>query len=118
MAINSQWMSLKALACTALVVAAFPVEAANSDATFKTLQSKAPVKAALEQIRREDERTLKEQIEIAETPSPSRKEEVRAKDYVRRLQALGLTAVSIDSEGNVVARRAGVSRSGPTLVVP
>ena len=92
-------------------------ETAKAQATFKTISSKPAVKAALEQIRREDERTLREQIEIAEIPAPSRKEEGRANDYVRRLRELGLTDISIDTEGNVIARRAGSSRNGPTLVL-
>ena len=90
---------------------------AKAQATFKTISSKPAVKAALEQIRREDERTLREQIEIAEIPAPSHKEEVRGKDYIRRLRELGLTEISTDAEGNVIARRAGANRNGPTLVV-
>lgn len=89
----------------------------KTQATFKTISSKPAVTAALEQIRREDDRTLREQIEIAEIPAPSHKEEGRANDYVRRLRELGLGEISIDSEGNVIARRAGIARNGPTLVL-
>lgn len=89
----------------------------KTQAAFKTLSGTPAVKAALEQIRREDERTLREQIEIAEIPAPSHKEEGRAKDYIRRLRELGLNDISIDTEGNVIARRAGTSRNGPTLVL-
>jgi tripeptide aminopeptidase len=102
-------------------VLAFEAVAADSpaknQAVFKTLSSKPAVKAALEQIRREDERTLREQIEISEIPAPSRKEEVRANDYTRRLRELGLTEIATDAEGNVIARRPGTSRNGPTLVL-
>jgi acetylornithine deacetylase/succinyl-diaminopimelate desuccinylase-like protein len=90
---------------------------AKNQAVFKALSTKPAVKAALEQIRREDERTLREQIEIAEISAPSRKEEVRANDYMRRLRELGLTEVATDPEGNVIARRPGISRNGPTLVL-
>lgn len=90
---------------------------AKAQATFKTISNKPAVKAALEQIRREDERTLKEQIEIAEIPAPSRKEEGRANDYIRRLREIGLSEISTDAEGNVIARRAGTTRNGPTLVL-
>lgn len=91
---------------------------ARTSAVFKTLNGQPAVKAALEQIRREDERTLMEQIEIAEIPSPPGKEQTRAGDYVRRLRQLGLLDVTIDSEGNVIARRPGARRQGaPTLVV-
>jgi tripeptide aminopeptidase len=90
---------------------------AKAQSTLETISSKPAVKAALEQIRREDERTLREQIEIAETPAPSYKESGRAEDYVRRLRELGLSEISIDAEGNVIARRPGTRRNGPTLVL-
>jgi tripeptide aminopeptidase len=106
--LSSAWFGLEAQAADA---------AANSSATLKTISNKSAVKAALEQIRSEDERTLREQIEIAEIPGPSRKEEGRANDYIRRLRELGLNEISTDTEGNVIARRAGVSRNGPTLVL-
>lgn len=90
---------------------------AQTHAAVKALRNQPAVKAALEQIRREDERTLKEQIEIAEIPSPSGKEQIRANDYVRRLRELGLIDVTVDSEGNVIARRSGARKDAPTLVV-
>lgn len=86
-------------------------------AAFKTISGKPAVKAALEQIRREDERTLREQIEISEIAAPSRKEEIRANDYIRRLREQGLTEIATDAEGNVIARRPGTSRNAPTLVI-
>src|SRR5262245_58213996 len=99
-----------------LLSAVFALEAQAAD-VFKTISGKPAVKAALDQIRREDERTLREQIEISEISAPSRKEDVRANDYIRRLRELGLTEISTDAEGNVIARRAGVNRNGPTLVL-
>jgi tripeptide aminopeptidase len=89
----------------------------KTEAAVKALRNQPAVKAALEQIRREDERTLEEQIEIAEIPAPSGKEQTRANDYVRRLRELGLIDVTIDAEGNVIARRPGARRGGPILVV-
>ena len=91
--------------------------AASAQAALKTISDKPAVKAALEQIRREDERTLREQIEIAEIPAPSHQEEGRAKDYVRRLRELGLSEIDIDAEGNVIARRPGTRRDAPLLVL-
>ena len=89
----------------------------KTEAAIKTLRNQPSVKAALEQIRRDDERTLEEQIEIAEIPSPPFKEHTRANDYVRRLRELGLIDVTIDSEGNVIARRPGARKGAPTLVL-
>lgn len=115
--------SLK-LACTMMLSSCLlvaPARAADpvakTQAVFKTLKGKPAIKAALEQIRREDERTLREQIEISEIAAPSRKEQVRAEDYVRRLRELGLSEVAIDDEGNVIARRPGSNRNAPTLVL-
>lgn len=90
---------------------------AKTSAAVKALRNQPAVKAALEQIQRDDERTLREQIEIAEIPSPPFKEQTRANDYVRRLRELGLIDVSIDSEGNVIARRPGARKGAPTLVL-
>lgn len=91
--------------------------AARAKTALKTISAKPAVKAALQQIRREDERTLREQIEIAEIPAPSHQEEGRAQDYVRRLRELGLKEIEIDKEGNVIARRPGARRNGPLLVL-
>jgi tripeptide aminopeptidase len=91
--------------------------APKTAAAIKTLRNQPSVKAALEQIRRDDERTLEEQIEIAEIPSPPFKEQTRANDYVRRLRELGLIDVTIDAEGNVIARRPGARKGAPTLVL-
>jgi len=82
----------------------------------KAIASNNRVKAALSQIKSRDAATLQEQIEIAQIPSPSFKESVRAAEYVRRLQALGLSDAAIDAEGNVIARRKGTGK-GPTLVL-
>lgn len=83
---------------------------------LRALSADRRVQAALAQIETEAPRTLKEQIEIAQIPSPSFKEAVRAADYLRRLRELGLSDAALDAEGNVVARRKG-SGSGPTLVL-
>ncbi len=84
-----------------------------------TAQSTAPaVKSALAAIEADDERTLREQIELTEIPAPPFKEAVKAADFLKRVQALGFTDSRIDSEGNVIALRKGNGKSGaPTLVV-
>jgi acetylornithine deacetylase/succinyl-diaminopimelate desuccinylase-like protein len=101
------------LAFATLAFIAGTAQAADAPAT---LVRHAGVKQALERIKADDALTLREQIEIAETPAPPFKESVRAQDYLRRLQALGLTDASIDSEGNVIGVRKGTQRS-PVLVV-
>jgi len=99
------------------IVEAHASVAPKAEAAVKALRNQSSVKAALEQIQRNDERTLQEQIEISEISSPPGKEQTRANDYVRRLRELGLIDVTIDSEGNVIARRPGARKGAPTLVV-
>ena len=85
-------------------------------ARFSAIAAHPQVKAALEFIRKDDAKTLAEQKEIVVIPAPPFKEEVRAKDYHRRLVALGFKEARIDKEGNVIAVRRGTG-NGPTLVV-
>ncbi len=85
-------------------------------AAIEKLTSHAGVRQALAFIRDDDERTLREQIELTEIPSPPFKEAVRAADYLERFKALGLSDARLDAEGNVIATRKG-SGGGPTLVV-
>lgn len=92
-----------------------PINAAT-EAAFGRLAAAPAVKQALDFIRAEDERTLKDQIELTEIPAPPFKESVRAAEYARRLKALGLADARIDAEGNVIAVRKGSGR-GPVLVV-
>jgi len=60
--------------------------------------------------------TLRQQAQLAAIPSSPFKEAKRAAEYARRLRALGLRDVRIDSVGNVIARRPGTG-NGPTVVI-
>ncbi|HEX2545656.1 MAG TPA: peptidase M20, partial [Ramlibacter sp.] len=92
-----------------------PINAAT-EAAYGRLLGSPVVKQALEFLRADDERTLKDQIELTEIPAPPFKEAVRAAEYLKRFKALGLADARIDAEGNVIATRKGTGR-GPTLVV-
>ena len=96
--------------------AALPPVSPATEAAFVKLTAHAGVKQAVDFIKIDDERTLKDQIELTEIPAPPFKEAVRALEYQKRLKALGLTDARIDSEGNVIAVRKG-SGNGPVLVV-
>jgi acetylornithine deacetylase/succinyl-diaminopimelate desuccinylase-like protein len=65
------------------------------------------VRQALEHVRATEPQTVEEQIAICQIEAPPFKEAVRAEDFRRRLQALGLRNVRIDSVGNVIAERPG-----------
>ena len=88
---------------------------AHGQAAVDKLTASETIKAAIEAVKRDDEKTLADQIAITEVEAPPFHEDVRAKDMVRRFEELGLKA-TIDEEGNVLARRAGTG-NGPTLVL-
>ncbi len=74
------------------------------------------VTAALEAIKADDARTLKEQIRITEIPAPPFKENLRGNYILSRFQELGFKDAVIDAEGNVIARRKGTAGT-PKLVI-
>ena len=74
------------------------------------------VRAALDAIRRDNAWTLDQQASICEIPAPPFKEAARAAEYRKRLEALGLTNVRIDAEGNVIGERRGTG-AGPTVMI-
>ena len=67
----------------------------------------ARVRQALEAARAGEAQTVEDQIAICQIEAPPFKEQRRAEDYRRRLEALGLRNVRIDAEGNVIAERPG-----------
>lgn len=99
------------LSLTLALAATLPVAAQPTIPT-----SNVKVRAALDLIKADNAWTMQQQIELTQIPSPPFKESVRAAEYKRRLEALGLRNVRIDSVGNVIAERRGVA-SGPTVVI-
>lgn len=103
----------------ALILAAsvLPLAPAVAQRAAPAIPAEHPrVRQALEMLRTENAWTLEQQVSICEIPAPPFKEERRAAEYVRRLEALGLTNVRIDAEGNVIAERPG-SGDGPVVVL-
>src|SRR5437764_2015252 len=78
--------------------------------------SNAKLRAALDILKADNAWTLQQQIELTQIPAPPFKESIRGAEYKRRLEALGLRDVRVDSVGNVIARRPGLG-SGPTVVI-
>lgn len=95
---------------------AWPPVGAQTETVFTQLGAHAGVRQALDFIKSDDERTLKDQIELTEIAAPPFKEAARAAEYAKRLKALGLADARIDGEGNVIAVRKGTG-NGPVLVV-
>lgn len=80
------------------------------------LVSSSKVKQALDFLEKDHEKRIADQIEITEIPAPPFQEEVRATDYTRRLEELGLEDVRIDKEGNTTGYLKG-TKGTPKLVV-
>lgn len=105
--LSSRWL----VALTASCVLATP-----AFADPKALMRHDAVQTALAALKADDARTFAEQREISEIPAPPFGEAVRAADYLKRFEAVGLRDGRIDAEGNVIARRPGRGK-GPTLVL-
>lgn len=82
---------------------------------FESMAAHPTVRTALDYIKADEAKTLSEQKEIVAIAAPPFKEQARAQDFLKRLQAAGLANAYIDKEGNVIARRPGTG-GGPKLV--
>lgn len=105
----------------AAVLFVCPVAAQGAEtpvqAKVASISSLPSVRLVLDHVKRHDDLSLREQRELAEIPAPPFKEQARALAFQSRLKSLGLDA-RVDSEGNVIARRAGLrSGSAPTLIL-
>jgi acetylornithine deacetylase/succinyl-diaminopimelate desuccinylase-like protein len=110
---SSRQIALRILRALLLVVLATPALAADP---YAALLADARVKSALQFLRDDDARTLREQIELTQIPAPPHGEAARAADFAARLRAAGLEDVSIDAAGNVIGKRPGRAH-GPLLVL-
>jgi tripeptide aminopeptidase len=76
----------------------------------------AQLRSALDIMQRDNAWTVEQQVSICEIPAPPFKESVRAAEFKRRLEALGLGNVRIDAEGNVIGERPGTG-NGPAVMI-
>src|SRR5437868_589527 len=107
---------LAARATFAAFVAAVNVPA-SLDAQALPIPTDNPrLRAALDTIKAQEAWTVSQQISLCEIAAPPYKEAARAAEYRRRLQALGITGVYVDSVGNVIAERRGTA-NGPTVLI-
>ena len=104
-------MTFSKLTSLALLVCGLPLAA---QPTLPTTNAK--VRAALDLLKADNAWTLQQQVELTQIPAPPFKESARGAEYKRRLEALGLRNVRVDSIGNVIAERRGVG-TGPTVVI-
>jgi acetylornithine deacetylase/succinyl-diaminopimelate desuccinylase-like protein len=73
------------------------------------------VKAALDAAKRNEPKTVDEQIRVCEIPAPPFHEEQRGRELKRLFESLGLKDVRIDKAGNVIGVRPGRA-AHPNLV--
>ena len=66
------------------------------------LMEEPSIKAALQAVIRNEPHFIEEQIRICEIPAPPFKEEVRAREFERIFQSMGLRNVRIDQAGKEV----------------
>ena len=92
-----------------------PVHADIAERARK-LAGEAVVKDALAAILRDEKLTLSDQIAITEVEAPPFHETERGRNLMERFRALGLTDVTMDPVGNVIAIRRGTG-NGPVLVL-
>lgn len=88
----------------------------HADEVSRILASPA-FKAAAARIDQEHGRIVDDGIKLTEIPAPPFKEEARAKEFQKMLQAAGLPDARIDEEGNVLALRKGTHGDGKVVVV-
>ncbi len=74
---------------------------------MRSLLDDDAIQRAFEYIEASDSRTLQDQIELTEIPAPPFGEEERAREFLSRMQALGVDEGWIDEEGNAIALRRG-----------
>lgn len=85
-------------------------------ARARELLERPDLASAVRALRDDDERTLREQVELTRIPAPPFGEEERAAHMAELMEEAGLQDVRRDGEGNVLARLAGRGES-PVCVV-
>jgi len=99
-----------------LSLAALLLASTTALAQLPIPSSNAKVRAALDILKTDNAWTVQQQVELTAIPSPPFKESKRGAEFKKRLEALGLKNIRVDTAGNVIAERRGV-RSGPTVVI-
>lgn len=83
---------------------------------MKRLMENKRVREALEYIRWDDERTLRELLEMCVIPAPSYHEKEKAEYVKRKFEEIGLESVRMDEIWNVTGRIPG-SGGGPVIML-
>jgi len=84
---------------------------------LKHLTNNSKIQNAFAEIESMEEFNIQRLINLTEIPAPPFKEGVRAAEFVRLLEMSGLSDISLDDVGNVIARRAGTNSSKTVALV-
>jgi len=79
--------------------------------------SHSKIQQAFANIESKEEKNILRLIEITEIPAPPFMEDLRAADFVKRLNKAGIDDVWIDEVGNVIAKRPGIERTKTVAIV-
>ena len=82
----------------------------------RDLSASAPMQKALTFLKADEERFIKESIQISEIPAPTFQEEKRAQAFASMLKANGIADTRMDSIGNVIGIRKGQA-NGPKVAI-
>ncbi len=94
-----------------------PLAAQTPDARVRDIIAAPSFKQAAAFIQSDQERFVRELVELTEIPAPPFKEAARAKAFLEKLRQHGLADVEMDGEGNVMGLRRGSGGSPGVLVV-
>ena len=94
-----------------------PLQAQNTDQRIANISARPKVSAALQSLEDMREKNIERLIAITEIPAPPFADEAGATDFAQRLRDIGLTDVTTDSTGNVIARRAGTGKETGALAL-
>lgn len=111
----SAFVTMMMLITAVALAAPTPTLSSQTEDAFSKIQGDPNVQRGLEFIKNDHANTIADQKTIVAIPAPPFKEKVRGEYYLKRLQALGLKSVMMDSEGNVYGIRPGTG--GPKLFV-
>ncbi|WP_293904204.1 M20/M25/M40 family metallo-hydrolase [Phenylobacterium sp.] len=113
----SRYVLAAALLLTLRSGATAQTRPAAADKTVAAIRASAGFRTAMATLDQDHDRIVAETIELTEIPAPPFKEKVRGEAYLAKFQALGLTEVEMDAEGNVTGLRRGTGPAGGPLVV-
>jgi acetylornithine deacetylase/succinyl-diaminopimelate desuccinylase-like protein len=97
------------------IALAFPLTVSAQDADVRSILDSPQFKTATAFIEKDQQRFVRELIQLTEIPAPPFKEQRRAKAYLEMLRESGLSDVEMDAEGNVMGVRRG-SGAGTGMV--